>query len=371
VGEVRLSNALKRHRDLLGLSQQALADRVGVSRQAIHAIEAGRQVPSTSLGLQLAYALGCTVENLFQVVPLDGLAVRLASASPAPPRPGVRVAVGAVDGRWVAHPLPLDASLAADGVVSALGAGDEALVRPVGHAAELTRNVLVAGCAPLLGALSSRVGARFVDARLTWLAESSRRALDLLSAGLVHVAGLHLFDPCTGQDNVSVVREAFPGRRMLVINLTRWRQGFVVAGGNPLGIRTAADLLRPGIRMARREEGAGAHKLVGRLLAAEGAEDRQPEGPFASGHADVARLVRCGAADVGVAIEGVAVPAGLDFVPLAEERFDLVLPAAQADTAPVCRLLEALDDPGFRADIAHLPGYDGGLCGHVTTVEAC
>ena len=366
---MRLDNTLKRGRDRLGLSQQALADRVGVSRQAICAIEAGRQTPSTSLALQLAHALGCTVENLFQLEPAGGLVTTLAPHSTGAPVSGARVAVGTVDGRRVAHRLPHDAALAADGVVCATAGGDEAVVRPLGDAAELDRNVLVAGCAPLLGALAARVGSRFTDARLTWLAESSRRALDLLKAGLVHAAGLHLFDPTAGQDNVSVVREAFPDRRMLVVNLTRWRQGFVVAAGNPLGITCAADLLRPGLRLARREEGAGAHKLLVRLLAAAGASGGLPAGPFASGHADVARLVSCGAADAGVAIEGVAVPAGLDFLPLAEERFDLVVSAGLAERAPVSRLLMAMDDPGFRADIEHLPGYDGTLCGHVTTVD--
>lgn len=368
MGTPRLLNSLKLHRERHGLSQQALATRVGVSRQAIHAIEAGRQVPATLLSLQLARTLGCTVEELFRLAP-RGLQVRLAAA-PATSAASDRVAVGRVDGRWVAHRLPLDAALAADGTLTSAGSGTDAVVRPLGDVQGLEHNILVAGCAPLLGALAGRVGARFTDARLTWLAESSRRALDLLASGLVHVAGLHLFDERGRQDNVPVVAQAFPDRRMLVVNLTRWRQGLVLPAGNPLGIRSVADLARPGLRLARREEGAGAHKLVTRLLAEQGCTGPIPAGPFATGHADVARLVRCGAADVGVAIEGVARTDGLDFVPLAEERFDLVLPAEAADRAPFSRLLAALDDPGFRADMACLPGYDGALCGHATTVEA-
>jgi molybdate-binding protein len=187
---------------------------------------------------------------------------------------------------------------------------------------------------------------------------------------LVHVAGLHLSDARHGEGNVEAVRARFPDRRMLVVNLTRWRQGFVVPEGNPLAIRSGADLLRRGLRLARREEGSGAQTLVRRLLTAEGVDDAQPRGPSASGHAEVAQLVRCGAADVGVAIESVALAAGLGFVPLAEERFDLVVPADLAEAAPVSRLLDTLGDAGFRTEMAHMPGYDGELSGHATTLEA-
>jgi len=361
--ETRLATSLRERRELLGLSQQGLADRVGVSRQAIHAVEVGRTVPATLLALRLARALACSVEDLFRLDD-SGLAVRVGEDA----EPGTRVAIGRVDGAWVAHPLAADGALAADGVLAGHGPGRTA--RPFGPVAGLERNLLVAGCAPLLGALAGRVSARFTDARLVWLAESSRRALDLLADGLVHVAGLHLTDRDAGLDNADRVAEAFPGRRMLVANLTRWRQGLVLPPGNPLGIRAAVDLLRPGVRAARREEGAGAHKLVVRLLGRAGVHDRLPEGPLAGGHADVARLVACGAADAGVAVEGVARALGLDFLPLVEERFDLVLPAERADHTPVRRLLATLDDPGFREDVDSLPGYDGGICGHVTTVGA-
>jgi putative molybdopterin biosynthesis protein len=91
---------------------------------------------------------------------------------------------------------------------------------------------------------------------------------------------------------------------------------------------------------------------------------------MAEGHAEVARLIRWGAADVGVGIESAALAEGLDFVPLTEERFDLVVPAAFAEKAPVSRLLDALDDPSFRTEVSHLPGYDGSMSGQVTTVDA-
>ncbi len=204
-----------------------------------------------------------------------------------------------------------------------------------------------------------------------------RRALGLLDAKLVHVAGVHLSNAGldhpgdAAQGNIDAVTAAFPGENMLLVNLTRWRQGMVVAAGNPLAIRTPADLCRPGLRVPCREPGSGAFKLIAQRLADEGCTGQRLTGPSAAGHADVARLVGCGAADVGVAIESVALAAGLDFVPLAEERFDLVVPASLAATPPVARLIDVLDDPGFRTEMSHVPGYDSGLSGHVTTLDGC
>ena len=391
----RLENSIRSRRDRLGLSQQRLADLVGVSRQAIVAIEGARQVPSTSLGLRLARALRTPVEDLFRLRAEEGLTARL--ASPAAMRGGeapgwgekaggsdvpggsegaraggggTRVAVGEVGGRWVAHPLPPDPAVSADGIVVRAISARTAVVRPLADPQDLRRNALVSGCAPILGGLAHRVGRRSADARATWLPSTSGRSLDLLAAGLVHVAGVHFSGASGGGDHGEAARRTLPGRRLLVVNLTRWRQGLLVPAGNPHGIREAADLLRPELRLALREEGATAHKLLMSLLAHERAERMVLRGPLATGHAEVAQLVRAGAADVGVAIEGVALASGLEFLPLTEERFDLLVPAELATEPPVGRLLEALDDPRFRAEIAQLPGYDLEIAGHATTLEA-
>lgn len=367
--DTRLENRVRQHRKAAGLSQRALAERLGVSRQAIHAIESGSQIPSTSLGLRLARVFGCAVEDVFRLVADPGMRARLA---PAPPGPGVgtRVALGHVDGRWAAHRLPAHGMLAADGIIVGEPDGAEADIQPLADVGELKHNVLVAGCAPLLGGVAHRVSRRFHDARVTWLRAGNARAMHLLGERLVHVAGLHLSDESDGSGTEDAAREALPGHRLLVVNLTRWRQGLVVPPGNPLGLAEGADLLRDGLRIARRERGSGAAELADRLARAEGAAGASFEGPFAAGHAEVARLVGWGTADAGIAIESAALAEGLDFVPLTEERFDLVVPASLASRPPVSRLVEALDDPGFRTEVGHLPGYDGSQSGRVTIVEA-
>lgn len=365
MSESRLENHLKQQRKAAGLSQNALADRVGVSRQAILAVEAGRNVPSTSLGLKLAYALGCSVEDIFQLAPAPDMHAHLAPAAPGN-EGGTRVVLGRVSDRWVAHRLPSHGIIAADGIISGTD-GDTARVSPLVDTSSLKGNVLVAGCAPLLGAVATRVGQRFSDARVTWLPSGNRRSMQLLAAGMVHVGGLHLAGDESAGATEAVAKKALPGQRLLVVNLTRWRMGMAVASGNPLGLAAGADLMRPGLRLAHREEGCGAHTLASQ--ATDGACDEQ-SGPHASGHREVARLVRSGSADAGITIESAALAEGLDFIPLVSERFDLVVPADVAADGPVSRLIETLDDPAFRAEVDHLPGYDGSHSGQVTTVEA-
>ncbi len=368
MADTRLKNRVRQHRKAEALSQQKLAERIGVSRQAIHAIETGSQVPSTSLGLRMARVFGCDVEDIFSLASDPGIRAHLA---PAPPghAAGSRVALGRVGDHWVAHRLPAHGMTSADGILTSEGDGTDAEVTPLSGVGQLKRNVLVAGCAPLLGAVSHRVGRRFNDARVTWLRAGSGRAMKLLSAGLVHVAGLHLSAGGGEDDTAAVARRALPGRKLLVVNLTRWRQGLVVPAGNPRGIGGAADLGGSDLRVVQREKGSAAQALTARTMEAAGC-GLPGGGPVAEGHAEVARLIRWGAADVGVAIESAALAEGLDFVPLTEERFDLVVPAAFAEKAPVSRLIDALDDPAFRTEVSHLPGYDGSMSGQVTTVEA-
>lgn len=366
--DVRLHNRVRELRKGARMSQQKLAEALGVSRQAIHAIETASQVPSTSLGLRMAHVFGCAVEDVFSLAADAGIRARLAPAGPDN-EAGSRVAVAQVDDRWVAHRLPALGTTAADGIIAGRD-GAVAEITPLADVGHLRRNVLVAGCAPLLGAMAQRVGGRYSDARVTWLRAGSGRSLELLAGGLVHMAGLHSSADGSADGTVAAAQRALPGRRLLVVNLTRWRQGLVVPAGNPRAIASGADLLDSDLRVVRREEGSAAQALATRLMGAEGDCALPGSGVFARGHFEVAHLVRYGAADVGIAIESAALAEGLDFVPLTEERFDLVVPEAVAGDKPVSRVIDALDDPAFRTEVSHLPGYDGSLSGQVTTVDA-
>lgn len=379
---------LKRRREQMRLSQQALAARVGISRQALGAIESGRQNPSVAIALALASTLFCSVEDLFALdsgatiqaelapslaslfdresdPPADGAPHR----APAPwPRPTARVSVGQVAGRWVAHRLGGNDYSAADGI-AAEGDAPVSAVDLFAGVQSLAGNALVAGCAPLLSTLGRAVGDRFRDVRMRWIRASSARSLKLLRDGHVHIAGIHLIDECADDRNSAVVGARFGHMGALIVNLIAWRQGLLVAKGNPLGLSTT-DLVRPGLRTVWREPGASAHQLLARTLARAGVSaERLPTGSWADGHVDVARAVVSGAADVGVAIEAVAAAFDLDFIPLSQERFDLVLVGADAEKPAVQRILDTVDTSAFRRQAAAFGGYSTAFTGQATFIS--
>lgn len=362
-----LGNCLGRRRAAAGLRQQQLAARVGISRQSLSVLEAGRSVPSAAVALRLAGALGCKVEDLFWVdggqAPISAqLAADGAEAGEGGDR---RVVLGSIGGRWVAHRLAGDDPgaflTAADGVVAGRARAEEGRVRvvPLGDTRRASETLLCAGCAPAFGILAARASAGGTSGRALWLERSSGAALDLLSRGHVHVAGAHLYDEDAREFNVPFVQRRLPGRSMLVFNLARWEAGLVVAPGNPRRIRGVRDLVRRDVRFARRQAGAAAQDLVERLLRREGLLSRSAVGArlVARGHMEVARLVALGVADVGVALPAVARAHGLDFVPLAEERFDLVVAKELSVDARVVRLLETLSGRGFRRELESLGGH--------------
>jgi molybdate-binding protein/DNA-binding XRE family transcriptional regulator len=360
-----LVNHVRVHRSQAGLSQAELAERVGVSRQSLAAVEAGRQVPSTSVSLQLARVLRCSVEDLFALP--TGPRVRAALVSATTNR---RVVLGRVDGAWVAHPVDTSDRLA-DGVLVGDSSRPGAVeVEPLRDLKEHEHNVLIAGCAPLLGVLAGCLRRRG-DPRGAWVRADSTRSLELLARGSVHVAGLHLADTSSAHGHRELVRERFPGQEMIIIGLARWRQGIAVSPGNPLAIRRIEDTQRKGVRFVRRAPGSGAHRLVERLLAEAGVSPAPP-GPQleASGHAEVARLIRLGVADAGVVFEGAARGEGLDFIPLAQERFDLVLPRDRLAQRPVADALSVLEHREFRMQASWLTGYDLATTGESETVAA-
>jgi molybdate-binding protein/DNA-binding XRE family transcriptional regulator len=373
-----LSNRLRRVREGLGLTQKTLAARSGITRQALIAIESGKRVPSTTTSMRLAQALGCSVEDLFQLDFGHRLEAVLAAPSQPEPSGGPRrpwsglVSVGRVRERWVAHPIRRAQSVAADGLVrSAEPAGAQVLVEALQAPSELEQHVLVAGCAPVLSRLAQRVGRHARDARLAWVRASSGRALDLLEEGLVHVAGVHLVDARSAQSNLSVVRQRFPAQAMTLINLVTWAQGIVVRYRRASGLTGIADLARPGLRVARREAGSGSDALLCRSLESEGiSADSLGPGLLLPGHMETAQAVAFGAADAGIAVESAALAYGLDFLPLAEERFDLVLPSDLVSEAPIVQLLETLDGAAFRREVGSLGGYGTADTGSARSTEA-
>jgi molybdate-binding protein/transcriptional regulator with XRE-family HTH domain len=357
---------LRLARQARGLSQQQLAGMAGVSRQALSAVESGHSDPSLRVALALARALGVTVEELFGPAAVAPV-VQARAVAPLGGK-GARVTLAPVGEELVALPLAADnvtqaGFLPAGGVV----AGPPARIQPVGPPRP---TLVVAGCDPALPLLGQPLALLDPPVGLAWWPCGSSEALRLAGAGMVHAAGAHLLGP-SGQYNTGPAAERLGRKGADVVGFTSWREGLVLRPGLADEVSGLAGLARAGRRLVNREQGSEARRVLDREVNRLGLDPRSIDGygTRASGHLPVAAAVAAGLADAGIASEPAALAYGLGFLPLASERFDLVIPAVHAESREVQALLRVLSSPWLLAQLASLPGYDPAHCGeHVATV---
>ncbi len=296
----------------------------------------------------------------------------------------LRVTVGQVGPRLVATPLARGAGVIsslvrADGIVliprhnEGLNAGDRVTVRLYRPAAEIARTIVAIGshdlCLDLLAQRLAEQGAAQPGGgtRLSSANAGSQGGLLALRRGEAHLAGSHLLDPETGEYNISAIRRYLPDVPVVLVSLVGRDQGLIVKSGNPLGVRTLADLARPDVRFVNRQRGAGTRVLldfeIGKIgLAPEEIKGYERE-EFT--HLAVAAAVDSGIADCGLGIAAAAQALDLEFVPLFKERYDLVIPQ-DGYRGPLLRpLLALLLDERFRDEVAAMPGYDVAPMGQV------
>lgn len=363
-------NRLREVRERHGFSQGELAARAGITRQAISAIESNAYLPTTTVALRLASALGCQVEDLFRLAQPDeivegsliGIAPSKFAASP------VRVKVSTVGTRTVVRPVSglgevLSFTVPADGFLidSAQRRDGRVRVRLSRDRRAIEQEISVAGCDPAIFLAGEHLRRQKDQTSVVGWTMGSMAALQALQHGDVHVAGLHLFDPSTGESNLPFLRRVLKGKGYEVVTFATWEEGFLVRPGNPKSIRSAADLADPSIRIVNREEGAGARLLLDQRLKATQIEASGVQGydRIVFSHVEVARAVAEQQADVGVGIRSSAQLFGLDFVPLQAARYDLVVPKAHLKSHPtLAHLFETLVSRPFRAEIEALGGYD-------------
>ena len=367
---------LRLARQARGFSQQHLAGMAGVSRQAVSAVESGHSDPSLRVALALAQALGMTVEELFG--PGD-LAQPVPAVPVAPLMGQERVALAPVGDQFVALPLRGDASAglgfvpagglaittggpavpAAPGAAAPAARAGAIAVRPIGP----PRPTLgVAGCDPALPLLATPLGLLDPPVAFAWWPCGSGEALRLAAAGLVHAAGVHLRDAGGGYNATAASR--LPGGAE-VVGFTAWREGLLLRPELADTVAGLDGIVKHQLRLVNREPGAEARRLLDRERERLGLDPAELAGydPRAGGHLQVASAVAAGLADAGVASEPAARAYDLEFVPLAAERFDLVLPGAHLGSREVQGLLKVLTSPWLLAQLAGLPGYDAAACG--------
>ena len=353
-----------------GLSQQELARLAGISRQAYSALESGSANPSTQVALRLARALGTTVDSLFSLAEdvheelqaelIGGDIPRVTPIEPEYPsrvqvvQVGDRLLVRSLSGAWATRQTLVDA----EGLMlSGAGPGNRVLVQPYDAREIAAPSLCLMGCDPA-GALLEQ-GLRRQGVRLVWSEEGSHQALAGLARGEAHVAGCHLKDDATGRYNLSWVGRLVPFPCTLV-TFAAWQQGLMVAPGNPKGIYSTADLARPEVKIVNRQLGSGSRALLDRLLEEYGI----PHGAVGGyqqevrGHLAVASAIASGLADAGIGVAAAAGATGLGFVPLEEERYDLVIPNHFLDEPGVRVLLDLLRQPVLQRRVESLGGYD-------------
>lgn len=356
-----------------GISAAQLARSAGVSRQTIYAMEAGDYVPNTAVALALARILEVSVEDLFQLegepqAPAKPVSAELLHLG-EPLRKGQPVQLCEVGKRLIAIPAePQPAVLPlADGVLveQARHAG-QASVRAFPADGSEGKRLLVAGCDPGIALLAHHLS-RTAGVELVVASSSSRQSLDWLKEGFVHIAGTHLRDASTGDYNLAAVRKLFPRGGVKVVTFAIWEQGVVFAPGNPKEIRSVADLAGNRVRLINRETGAGSRDLLDTELQRAGVAPKNVlgYGRIAHGHLPAALAVSLGEADCCIATRSAAQAFGLGFLPLATERYDLVIRQPFVKLPAVEALFDSLNRSAIRRRLEMLAGYDTSRTGEV------
>jgi putative molybdopterin biosynthesis protein len=204
-----------------------------------------------------------------------------------------------------------------------------------------------------------------IDRRLVSANVGSQGGLVALRRGEAHLCGSHLLDPETGDYNLRYIREYLPGVRVNVMGFVHREQGLMVRRGNPKAIKSLQDLVTSGIMFINRQRGAGTRVLLDYHLNLMGIDSGQIKG-YADEeytHLGVAAAVASGRADCGMGIPAAAQALELDFVPLYQERYDLIIPALFSESKLLSPLLNLLQSQDFKHAINKLPGYDTNLMG--------
>jgi putative molybdopterin biosynthesis protein len=282
----------------------------------------------------------------------------------------IRVAVGKVGERLLAAPLSRGAGVItslvrADGLAllprgsQGMAAGEEVSVRLYRSMNEIEKTILAIGSHDITLDLMAQFLA-VKDRRLTSANVGSQGGLVALRRGEAHLAGSHLLDPETGEYNISYINRYLPGVPVALVTLVGRQQGLMVLKGNSKHIHRLEDLARREVTFINRQRGAGTRVLLDYHLGILGISNDLIQGYQQEEytHLSLAAAVASGRADCGLGIAAAAQALDLDFIPLFEERYDLVIPLEYYKSLLLAPLLELLGKNEFRRAVEALPGYD-------------
>ena len=304
-------------------------------------------------------------EKKISVLPTKKLASRLGMEE------FLRVKLGRVEDRIVATPLPRGAGTItsiteADGVIR-VPADIEGIRENEAVTARLLRDeaaiddtiVAVGSHDNTIDILSDLIKAESHQYSLSSSHVGSMGGLAAVRKNLCHIAGTHLLDTSDGSYNISYIKQYIPGAPVRLIHLVRREQGLIVAPGNPKDIRGIRDLTRKDVAFINRQAGSGTRILLDYHMAEETIDPGDIAGyeneEFT--HMAVAVAVLGQTADAGLGIYAAAKALGLDFIPVATESYDLVIPEKFIDTPQIKLLLSVIRSAVFQERVRELGGY--------------
>ncbi|MDQ7032220.1 MAG: molybdopterin biosynthesis protein [Desulfonauticus sp.] len=291
----------------------------------------------------------------------------------------VRVGVGKVGKRYVAVPLPRGAGLVtslsrATGLLTiaeqeeGIPEGTKIRVRLFKPKPEIDKAIIAIGSHDnLLDLLKDELMNGDNPLFLFSSHVGSLGGLQAIKKNYAHLAGTHLFDPQTEDYNFPFIQKVLPNEDVVLINLAIRKQGLIVARGNPKNIKNLKDLTRKDITFINRQQGAGTRILLDYYLKKLNIQPDQIKGykqeEFT--HMAVAVNVLTGTADCGLGILAAAKALNLDFIPLVDERYDLLIRREMLEDKRIKRILEIITSSPFKARAKDLGGYDLSLSGKI------
>ncbi|MEX0804809.1 MAG: molybdopterin biosynthesis protein [Candidatus Binatia bacterium] len=283
----------------------------------------------------------------------------------------IRVSLGRVGEKLVAVPLARGAGVIttmvhADGLlripslVEGLNGGEEVEVNLLRPQADIENTILCTGSHDLaIGVLEDQLKQRCPELKIAATNVGSLGGLLALQRGETHIAGTHLLDPPTGVYNIPEIKKTIPKLPVILVHLAQREQGILVVRGNPKSIHGLDDL-NSGIRFVNRQPGSGTRVLLDFELKRLGIDPNSIDGyereEFT--HMSVGVAVASGLADAGLGVRAAAVALGLDFIPVANEQYDLVFLHSFFESQRGAQLMAILKSESFKAAVGALGGYD-------------
>ncbi len=287
-----------------------------------------------------------------------------------------RVNLGYVDDKLVATPLSSGAGVTmslvkADGIaiipqnLEGVEAGDKVNVRLLKPLSQIKRTLVSIGSHDIIMDILGDM------MHLTSGHVGSMGGILAMKRGECHIAPIHLLDLETGEYNISYVKRYFPGQKMAIIKGVKRHQGFIVEKGNPKGIKDFSDLLREDVIYVNRQRGAGTRILLDYYLNKENIDPANIKGydREMTTHMAVATAVKTGSATVGLGIYSAAKASDLDFIDIAYEDYDFLLPYELLEDERVKKFIRTLKSKEFKERVEALGGYGFENIGEIIIVK--